>query len=84
MEDDPPFAGGQGQTKGPETRRPKIYDLRKETTRTAKVATMAVVVVPEKSKRKRIVTAARAAVKARKQAQSKAPTATARFKREEE
>ena len=81
MEDDPPFAGGQGQTKGPGTRRPKIYDLRKETTRTAEVATTAVVVVPDKKKRKHVVTAARVAVKARKQAQSKAPTATARFEK---
>jgi len=79
MEDDSPFAGGQGQTKGPGTREPKIYDLRKETTRTAKVATTAVVVVPKEKKRKRIVTAARAAVKAKKLAQSQAPTATARF-----
>ena len=42
------------------------------------------VVVPEKKKRKRVVTAAHTAVKARKQAQSKAPTATARFEKYEE
>jgi len=87
MEDDVPFAGGQRQTSGPGTRRPKIYDLRKETTRTAKAAATAVVVVPEKKKRKRVATAARVATKAKKQAQSKVPepsTAAARFERYKE
>ena len=87
MEDDPPFAGGQRQTAGPGTRRPKIYNLWKETTRTAEAAATAVVVVPEKKKRKRVATTARVAAKAKKRAQSKVPepsTAAARFERYEE
>ena len=84
MEDGLPFAGGQGQTAGPGERKVKIYDLRKETTRTTEAAATAVVVVPEKKTRKRVATAARVAVKAKKRAQSKAPeprTAAARFER---
>jgi hypothetical protein len=87
MEDDLPFAEGQGQTAGPGTRRPKIYDLRKETTRTTEAAATAVVVVPEKKKRKRVATVAHVAVKVKKRAQPKAPepsTATARFERYQE
>jgi hypothetical protein len=87
MGDGLPFAGGQGQTAGPGTRKIKIYDLRNEPVRITKAAATIVVVVPKKKKRKRVAMVARVAVKVKKHAQPKAlepSTATARFKRYEE
>jgi hypothetical protein len=73
------FAGEQGQRAGQGGRKVKIYDLRKELVGTSGAAATTVVVVPkvpDKKKRKRVATAARIAVKAKKRDQG---TVAARF-----
>ena len=77
MGDGLPFAGGQGQTAGPGTRKFKIYNLRRKPSQTAtgttKAAATTTGVSPKKKKLNRVATEARIAVKEKKRAQSKAP-----------